>query len=79
MLKQHIYAAAEEQEAKKRQVVFPWKKKHAAGPCSLMFDESNLAELGLNVSELGSNAGQRRAGERQRAAVSPSVRNSISL
>lgn len=69
MLKKHIYAKAGEHEAwpgsppgikqggkgKSGDRTAGWLQ----GPCSLMFDESNLAELGLNLSELRTNRGQR--------------------
>lgn len=34
-----------------------------------MFDESNLAELGLNLSEQGTNGGERRGEDHQHSAI----------
>lgn len=78
MLKKHIYAEAEEHEAKLGS--FQGTKKVGVGcsgrtagwsqrPCHLMFDESNLAELGLDLSKLTTNKGHRRGEDHQHSAV----------
>lgn len=73
----HIYAEAEEHEAEPGSLPGRRKKRKcigrtagwSQGPCSLMFDETNLAELGLNLSELRTNGGRSRAGDHQHSAV----------
>lgn len=57
-------AEAEEHEAEPER-----QNSWTEGSCTLMFDESNSAELRLDLSELRANGGQSRGGRRQHSAV----------